>query len=195
MQLILISGKKRTGKSTLQNALHKYINNTTRNTAVMANFADEIYKMHNYALKRLHDLGIANSVSKDRKLLQFLGTEWARKSFGENIWCEVMRKKLNYFEHVHHDYTIISDCRFKNEFDYFPEALRVRLVSSLDTRKSRSNENWNEVQEMHQSETDLDLYSAMNKFDLVLCTETFSVHECVQKVLETLKTNWIEKRT
>ena len=155
MKLILISGKKRTGKSTLQKALFKHLYDTNDCFPLEINFADEIYRIHDYAVKKLKELGQESKEPKHRKLLQFLGTEWARNTFGESVWCDVLKKKVEVATKNNYTHIIVSDCRFKNEFDYFPEALRVRLVTDVETRKARSTEVWNDQAEKHQSETDL----------------------------------------
>jgi len=194
MKLILISGKKRTGKSTLQKALFKYFYDQENCFPLEINFADEIYRMHDYALKKMKELGQEYRQPKHRKLLQFLGTEWARETFGENVWCDVLKKKVEIATKNNYTHVIVSDCRFKNEFDYFPEALRVRLVAEAFVRKQRSTELWNEESEKHQSETDLDLYALGNKFDMVLSTDVYTVDECVNLIARRLESNWVKDR-
>jgi hypothetical protein len=91
---------------------------------------------------------------------------------------------------------IVADCRFQNEFDAFPEALRVRLTASEDVRRTRTN-SWRE-NTSHPSEIDLDGYEAEGKFDLVFDTSTAernTPEHCAEMILAQLqKQSWIEKR-
>lgn len=50
--------------------------------------------------------------SKDRKLLQWLGTEWGR-SIDENIWVNVAINKIKSMPESENIY--VTDCRFANE--------------------------------------------------------------------------------
>lgn len=187
MKLILISGKKRTGKTTLQKALFKKLFNTENAFPLEINFADEIYRIHDYAVKKMKELGLHSGLEKHRELLQFLGTEWGRNFYGENVWCEVLKKKVEVATRNGYTHIIVSDCRFRNEFDSFPEALRIRLVADIDTRKNRSVEGWNDLAENHPSETDLDQYGADKKFDLTFCTDLLTVEDCVWKIMTQLQ--------
>jgi hypothetical protein len=72
---------------------------------------------------------------------------------------------------------IVSDCRFRNEFDGFPDAFKVRLECDRDIRKSRCSQ-WRE-NDTHISETDLDGYAEEGKFDCVIDTGDLTVQECL----------------
>lgn len=90
---------------------------------------------------------------------------------------------------------IIDDCRFTNEFDAFPQALRVRLNAAEDVRKGRA-ESWRE-NTVHPSEVGLDLYDIEGKFDLYLQTdlaESSPKHCATLITAQLLKRTWIEKR-
>lgn len=183
-KLILISGKQGSGKTTLQHLLAQKLGRE----AVTLNFADVIYEIHNFALETLSDYDV-KVPKKDGKLLQLLGTEWGRKTLGENIWCAIVRNRLDLIEP---EFAVIGDCRFENEFNYFPEALRVRLQAPTEVRKARCDA-WRDT-DQHPSEIDLDKYAADGRFDLTLPTDIMSPEECCEKVTKTLITNWFEKR-
>lgn len=54
--------------------------------------------------------------STPRQALQYVGTEMMRNMVNENIWIDLMRKRLlRYFKD---DLVIITDCRFPNELDF-----------------------------------------------------------------------------
>src|SRR5574343_914769 len=131
--VILISGPQGSGKTTLQNALSSAIYSRLKKRVQKVNFADVLYEIHNYALNRLAFYGYKRDIVKDGPLLQLLGTEWARKHLGENVWVDIAKNKIN---NVQDDaVTIIGDCRFPNEFDGFPSALRIRLHCDESVRK------------------------------------------------------------
>lgn len=196
MKVILLSGKKRTGKTTLQNALFHQLCKREEVCPIEINFADEIYRIHDYAIKKMKELNaVKPGFVKDRKLLQFLGTEWARNTFSEDVWCEVMKTKIQKAIKNNYTHTIISDCRFKNEFFHFPEALRIRLTADESIRKIRTIETWDVMTEQHPSETDLDTVAVDDLFDMYIATDIYTVEESVKMIIDRLETDWVSKRT
>lgn len=196
IQTVLISGKQGSGKTTLMNELCK---RELHKVAVLpVNFADPLREMHDAVLGVLQNYGIKREIRKDGPLMQVLGTEWARKSLGEDIWIRLCKKETDgietgFFERLGFERIlfIIGDCRFKNEFEAFPEALRVRLRCPREVRKLRC-EMWREI-ETHPSEVDLD--GQDEKFDVVFDTHINSTsHIATMIEAQLLKDNWIEKR-
>ncbi|MDH4164705.1 MAG: hypothetical protein OEW15_18755 [Nitrospirota bacterium] len=164
-------------------------------------FASVIYDIHDAARGILEDLDIMHPPelsAKDGKLLQFLGTEWGRKTYGEDIWVLCTQAEVRKFFTSHDqdetyapessddDVTvIISDCRFKNEFNAFPDALKIRLECPRELRRERC-EQWRE-NDTHPSEVDLDTYAAENQFDLLFDTHLSEPEEIVAKVVAHIK--------
>ncbi len=199
-EIVLISGKMGSGKTTLANEL----NNRASHRWVVNQliFAGPIYELHDLILARMMGWKIPIPTSKkDRKLLQLLGTDWGRASYGDNVWVDIMRNEIQ--ERIENDFTevgphiqalfVISDCRFRNEFDAFPDALRVRLSCKEDVRKSRA-ESWTDTK-THASEMDLDEYASAGKFDLYIDTKSVGVQGMTELVLAQLdKGSWREKR-
>lgn len=114
---ILITGHAREGKSTLANELSEH------------------YKINQYALadplKRLTDSLFQlfcidpPHLKKDmRPYYQYIGTELCRGTFGENIWCETLDKKLTSDDTIF----IISDIRFVNEYEYFSKKYSTFVI-------------------------------------------------------------------
>jgi hypothetical protein len=189
MKIILISGKQGSGKTTLQKELYSTIERD--GSALTMNFADALYEMHDAVLKVLHKYMDPRPIVKDGPLLQLLGTQWGRETIDQDIWVKLMRKRVNKVgQSITH--VIVGDCRFENEFDAFPEALRVRLYCPEAVRKARCSM-WRDNTE-HASETGLDQYYLKNKFDLVLNTEKSDQKDDVQEVIEMLKTDWVNDR-
>lgn len=168
--IILLSGKQGAGKSTTAQAILKIAKASGHYSFVeILKFAGPLYTLHEYILNKMESMNGQKRLKKDGKLLQLLGTEWGRESFGVNVWVDIMKRKINSWPYSGRRLIIIDDCRFENEFDAFPEALRVRLWASEEIRKLRT-ESWRENTN-HPSEIGLDHYEAQGKFDLVLSTE------------------------
>lgn len=176
--IVLISGKQGSGKTTLTKALIKRFKEEGYEPHAVK-FADTLYKMHDAVLHVLQEAGIKRDVSKDGPLLQLLGTEWGRKTLGDDVWCKIAANKVTELlasnkESFSASYNkkkvvILDDARFENEFDVFPDALKIRLECDRDKRKGRCD-SWRE-NEFHPSETGLDAYAADNKFDVVASTD------------------------
>ena len=183
--IIMISGKQGSGKSTITSVLLRSLSNDGF-FAEECRFAGAIYDMHNFCLSYIKQRGI-QVPDKDGKLLQFLGTDWARKQYGENIWVDLL--KTGILNDNHNDFYIISDCRFENEFDAFPEAFRVRLECPEEIRKNRAH-GWRENTE-HPSETGLDGYAADHMFDLYINTSVVPAEDCARVILSDYNAgNW-----
>lgn len=159
--IILLSGKQGSGKTTLAKALLKKINSNPETYAHHHTFADAIYQMHDFCWGLLKDHGFSMPFIKDGYLLQMLGTEWGRTKIDKDIWIKILKSKITKaaamspkgFKHYH----IVSDCRFKNEIEAFPNAITVRLDCDEDIRRERVAM-WRANTD-HISEIDLDYTS------------------------------------
>lgn len=181
-KVVVISGKMGSGKTTLATALARCAHRHPHVRAVVMNFADTIYEIHDFARGRMKDLGLPTPEGlevKDGSLLQFLGTEWGRKTYGQGVWAEALVGRIGKFlalsgEAFASYLFIIPDCRFKNELAAFPDALKVRLECPREVRKARCSQ-WRE-NDLHQSEVDLDEWVGITglpeKFDMYFDTNT-----------------------
>ncbi len=93
-------------------------------------------------------------------MLQLLGTEWGRKTRGEDIWVNAALADVDKFTMKVNTagkkpVFVFDDCRFHNEiFAWGGEAFRVRLYAPEECRKERA-EKWREATD-HPSEIGLD---------------------------------------
>lgn len=160
--VILISGKQGSGKTTLAHEIEKRLEEQDIRSRQIT-FAAPLYEMQSAVLGVCESYGITVR-KKYGSLLQFLGTEFGRKEFGENVWVDMARAKIEEYERLGLGHGIanaylISDCRFPNEYSSFPDAVRVRLDCPAEVRRARiektPGQNWREDQN-HPSEIGLD---------------------------------------
>lgn len=198
-QIVLISGKQGSGKSTIQNALIAAFNSQPDSKAIGVNFADPLYEMAEAVRDVAERYGIPKKMPKDGQLLQLIGTEWGRNTIDSNIWIRCLRSsiallniKVGLFAYTQ-SLVVVGDCRFRNEFDGFPDALRIRLYCPESLRKNRCSA-WRENTQ-HQSEIDLDEYEGQHRFDFIFDTDKMPVNLIVEKVLSLLKSEeWKDRR-
>jgi len=203
IDVLLLSGKQGVGKSTTARAVVKQAKLLGYSHCHQIKFADPLYELQDVVLDHFEILSGLPRVKKDGLLLQLLGTDWGRTVFGPNIWVDLAHRKIDKLweqvlsaEKPMKLLVIIDDCRFENEFDAFPEALRVRFNAAEEVRMSRA-EAWRE-NTLHPSEVGLDLYDIEGKFDLYLQTdikESSPEHCATLITAQLLKKTWLEKRT
>lgn len=179
--IILISGKQGSGKTSITNNL--LIQAARKELSAMnLIFAQTIYDIHDFARNTLRFRGIERP-DKDGKLLQLLGTEWGRNTIDPDIWVTALLGNIRNIapDPRPNQLFIVSDCRFKNEFDGIV-SYKVRLEADREIRKARCD-SWRDT-DNHQSEIDLDDYVAEGKFDLVIDTNSTSAEENATRILE-----------
>jgi len=81
---------------------------------------------------------------KDRDILQWWGTEYRREKYGDDYWIRDLENRID----PNRNY-VISDLRFKNEFDYIKSTggITVKVDRGMLFEKDKST---------HHSEVDLD---------------------------------------
>jgi len=155
-KILIISAKQGGGKTTLADAIRSRAKDNGFSAVKVVKFASPLYVMHEFILNKMEGWTGKPRKPKDGPLLQLLGTDWGRKTHGANVWVNILRDAMEADTYSKVLY-IIDDCRFENEFDAFPEALKVRLEASEEARKARCPE-WR-PNTNHPSETGLDRYA------------------------------------
>lgn len=190
-QIILLSGKQGSGKTTTLNALK----NKLSSFGVVENvrFSAVLYKMHDVAMEVALKYGIdvprdKNSGSiKDGPFLQIVGTEWGRNTKGQDVWVNATKKLIIGLNPGNSTlFVLIDDARFVNEFHAFDEmneysVLKVRLSAPKDVRMKRCSQ-WRD-NDSHPSEVELDQYELDGKFDLVVRTDVMDTNQVVEKIM------------
>lgn len=176
MDIILISGKQCSGKSSVAAELTKSINNSSTIKIISI-----LYTLHNGIKELLIRNDYKFDEEKDGDLLQVLG-DWFRKKYGQDSLPKSCLKQLL----TPNKTIIVDDLRMRNEFDILTKetnSVTVRLNCPEEIRKQRSvNSSWREDTN-HITETDLDSYDKEGKFDLYFNTDTTSIEEVARSIL------------
>lgn len=183
-KIIGISGQQGSGKTTLSTGLREHDPARTS----LEKFAGPIYYLHDLIREEMFcEYGIRSSDTKDGNLLQYLGTEWGRNTYGQDVWTDCMANVLKTY---HSDSTIvvIDDLRFENEFRLLKNlgATLIRLECSEELRKGRA-EMWRE-NTSHPSETGLD-HIPREEWDLVLDSGVLNTRQILDSVLQFINSN------
>lgn len=157
---IVFTGKMRSGKDTAAEYLvDKY-------GGKILKFADPLYQMQ-VAIYKIAGL----TPQKDRKLLQFLGTDWGRDK-DPDLWVKIMERTLSIYNNNEETQLkgeglfltppinlFITDARFSNELDCmrYQNFALVRIIRNEQDRVDAGATNLT-----HESETSLDEFSGFD---------------------------------
>lgn len=137
MKIIAFTGLMGSGKTTAVEQIRLLAGNRGLQVQNLK-LAQPLYDIQNFIYDRVSDAHFASpTMKKDRKLLQFLGTEWGRTTLGYDIWVNLWQKEANRLQHGGVDILLCDDIRFENEAKAVKDAggLIIKLVSnSADTR-------------------------------------------------------------
>lgn len=127
VKLIGFSGGYGVGKSTAIECL-KEIAQQVR----LVKFAQPLYDMQGFIYERIARAYVPGpDFIKDRKLLQWLGTDWGR-NIDENLWVNIWKEEAR--RHLGHGaFIVCDDVRFDNE------AETVRAMGGLVVKLTRPN--------------------------------------------------------
>lgn len=123
--IILINGKKRSGKDYLSKLLIKYIpNNLSCEIFSFAKIIKEIIsktfeitidQLDDFKNKESHIFIDNKEITNMRKILQIFGSDVMKPLFGEDIWVKLINDKI---QNSNSNFIIISDWRYYNEYLY-----------------------------------------------------------------------------
>lgn len=112
IKLIALHGNMGVGKSEA----YKFISETLgKDNVVLVKFAQPLYDIQEYAYNIISPVYTRpDSFTKDRKLLQWLGTEWGRQTISESVWIDLWKSKVKSL--IESGKTVVcDDVRFPNE--------------------------------------------------------------------------------
>lgn len=183
--VLMVSGKQGSGKSSLVTGLTKELQKRGVSSTEVS-FAEPFYRIHNFARDMMKEYGF-DVLPKDGDFLQYLGNEWGKKRFGEDVWVKIAsRREQDFFKQskLFPNVLIFSDTRFYIEVEAYPKAVKVRLECPEHIRKERvlatPGQHWRE-NTSHRSEVELDNYQ---KWDLTLHTNLISTEYAVDHVMD-----------
>lgn len=192
--IILISGKQGAGKSTLAKGLASKLSDRTTH-AHLVKFADPLYEMHKAIRGILQSYKSDNLDANkiDGPLLQLLGTEWGRKTRGDDIWVDVAKARVELMHTLHNPHRlfarsifIFDDARFENEIKAFDNdedpdtrVFRIRLTAPEATRKTRADK-WRDNTD-HPSEIGLDGFKG---WDIVVDTAVHDPKDVLNQIAQ-----------
>lgn len=114
-----------------------------------------------------------NKTPESRRLLQIEGTEVGREN-DKNVWVKYLDNWMNIHYNRGISVYIISDCRFKNEYDFIKNnnGIMLKVIARERNemrlmRESKGDKDLYEKISKHSSECDLDDYSD-DKYDMVI---------------------------
>ena len=148
MKIILINGKKRSGKDHIANCLCKNLKDINK-TCTILHFADALKEIlaitFNITLEELDTYKnnetklVFDEKSLDfRQLLQRFGTDAMQSIFGKNVWRNYIEEKIKTLKC---DYVLIPDFRFKHEYIENSFSIYVKGGISNDSHISENELN------------------------------------------------------
>lgn len=114
-KIIAFTGGMGCGKSTAIAQLR-----TPGSNPVLVKFAGPIYDIQDYVYDRIQSAYTRPpSFIKDRKLLQWIGTDWGRGTIRDSLWVDLWVAEVTHAREMSDPAQIIvcDDCRFDNESD------------------------------------------------------------------------------
>lgn len=164
-KLILISAKAQHGKDFTANILKEKLE-ANNQKVLITHYADYL----KFICKEYFGWD-GDKQGKQRTLLQYIGTDKARKN-NPNVWVSVVNELIKAIGEDY-DYILIPDTRFPNEIEFMRE--QGYDVISIRINRLNFENTLTEKQRQHISETALDNY----KFDYYMNCE--SGYESVSK--------------
>lgn len=152
MKIIGFTGTMGCGKSTAIDCLKRFQKNEVFNVK----FAQPLYDMQEFIYERIKFAYIRpETFVKDRKLLQWIGTEWGRDTISKTLWVDLWKAasvELNYYNP--NGIIVCDDVRFDNEAETI-RSLGGHIIK-INSQKALDRITTNNGISGHQSEAGLD---------------------------------------
>lgn len=183
MKIIIgVTGKLGSGKDYITNNVIIPVLEKMNYRYLQCAFADQIkvnvMTKNNISYEDVYE----NKTKESRRLLQFEGTEIGR-SYNRNIWVNYMDNWMKVHSSRGINVFVISDVRFKNEYEFIKNNSQIGLVVKIVAPKRNESrllkesngdmEVYNSISK-HASECDLDDY-LNDKYDMVICNDVYDV--------------------
>ena len=151
MQIIGISGKAESGKTTTALLLQEELNKRGISTCFI-NYGDLV----KYVAKQYYNWQ-GEKDQKGRTLLQYIGTDLGREKVDNSIWVNMI---INIIKILQYNYNvaIIGDCRFPNEYEEWNKYKKDFNMIKLRIERPNYKNKLTKKQKQHLSETALDNY-------------------------------------
>lgn len=135
MKLIGLSGRMGVGKSTAIEC----IRDLQQNYVHLIKFAQPLYDIQEAIYRRINTVyKRPESFVKDRKLLQWLGTEWGRGQVSDTLWVDLWRTEAHYImENFSSHIIVCDDVRFDNEVEVIKSLGGTIILLESDKADSR----------------------------------------------------------
>ena len=155
MILVGISGKAESGKTTFANFLKENFEEKGQKV-ILINYGD----MVKYIARQYYNWS-GEKDKEGRSLLQKIGTARGRK-LDSLMWIKIVEKIIDVCS-PDYDITIIADCRFPNELDYWDN--NDKRMVKIRIERPNHESSLTAEQQVHTSETALNNY---NNFDMTI---------------------------
>lgn len=133
--IIGFTGEMGSGKSTVIRMLAKF---TLPHIPHLVKFADPLYSIQEFIYSTISPVyRRPESFIKDRKLLQWIGTEWGRESISETLWVDLWKAKAAKLIANGSTIVVSDDVRFSNEAEAVKAAggFVVKILSSENSKR------------------------------------------------------------
>lgn len=138
--IIGFTGEMGSGKSTAIDMLRDI---ATPNTVRAVKFAAPLYAAQEYLYTLISSVyERPASFVKDRRLLQWLGTDWGRETVSETLWVDLWKKKARELSFEYPKSVIVSDdVRFNDEAQAVKSlgGYVIRIFSSSNQNRIDTN--------------------------------------------------------
>lgn len=145
MKLIGFNGTMGVGKSTAIECLRDELPADAK--VKLVKFAQPLYDMQETIYRRITSVYTRpENFTKDRKLLQWLGTDWGRDTISKTLWVDLWKAEAQKQGNLHGAIVVCDDVRFDNEAEAIKSlgGVVVKISSShaekrIDTKSGISN--------------------------------------------------------